>query len=87
MQVTCQFSLYPLGTQRLDPPIAAALEAMRAHGLDPEIGPMSSLVRGQAQVVFAALADAFAAAATGPCVLEATVSNACEGPAGDAQAP
>jgi hypothetical protein len=29
MQVTCQFSLYPLGTQRLGPPIAAALAAMR----------------------------------------------------------
>jgi uncharacterized protein YqgV (UPF0045/DUF77 family) len=79
MQVTCQFSLYPLGTQRPGPPIAAALEAIRAHGLDPQVGPMSSLVRGPAQVVFAALADAFAAAAT--------ISNACASPAGDAQAP
>jgi uncharacterized protein YqgV (UPF0045/DUF77 family) len=87
MEVTCQFSLYPLGLQRLGPPIAAALQAMRAHGLDPQIGPMSSLVRGPAQVVFAALADAFAAAATGACVLEATVSNACASSAGDAQAP
>jgi hypothetical protein len=48
---------------------------------------MSSLVRGPAQVVFAALADAFAAAATGPCVLEATISNACEDSAGDAETP
>jgi hypothetical protein len=48
---------------------------------------MSSLVRGPAQVVFAALADAFAAAATGACVLEATVSNACASRAGDPQAP
>lgn len=87
MQVTCQFSLYPLGTRRLDPPIAAALDAMRAHGLDPEIGPMSSLVLGPADVVFAALADAFAAAATGACVLDATISNACASPARHPQAP
>jgi hypothetical protein len=60
---------------------------MRAHGLDPQVGPMSSLVRGPVQVVVAALADAFAAAATSACVLEATISNACEGSAGDAQAP
>lgn len=77
MEVLCQFSLYPLGSGSLGPPIAAAVEAVRARGLQVEVGAMSSLVAGPSEVVFAALADAFTAAADRGCVLTATVSNAC----------
>ncbi len=76
-EVTCQFSLYPLGVASLGDAIDAALAAVRARGLDVDVGPMSSLMAGPSDAVFAALADAFAAAADGGCVLVATVSNAC----------
>lgn len=46
MEVTCQFSLYPLGPGPLGPPIAAAMDAVRARGLQVEVGAMSSLVAG-----------------------------------------
>jgi uncharacterized protein YqgV (UPF0045/DUF77 family) len=77
MDVSCQFSLYPLGVEHLSPAIAAALSALQERGLTVEAGPMSSLVRGPVDAVFAGLAEAFAAAAEGRLVLVATVSNAC----------
>jgi uncharacterized protein YqgV (UPF0045/DUF77 family) len=76
-QVSCQFSVYPLGVSDLGEAVDAALAAIRRHGLDVESGPMSSTVVGPSDRVFAALRDAFEAAASGGCVLVATVSNAC----------
>lgn len=76
-QVSCQFSIYPLGVDDLGRGIDAALGAVRRHGLPVEAGAMSSTVTGPSDEVFAALRDAFEAAATGGCVLVATVSNAC----------
>lgn len=84
MEVVCQFSLYPLGPGPLGPPVAAAVEAVRARGLQVEVGSMNSLMGGPSEVVFAALADAFAAAADRGCVLTATVSNTCPAPASTA---
>jgi uncharacterized protein YqgV (UPF0045/DUF77 family) len=78
MQVTCQFAIYPLGTAGLGPPLEAALEAVRQRGLTPVVGTMSSTVSGELGTVTDALRDAFAAAASGDCVLVATISNACE---------
>ncbi len=80
MEVSAQFAIYPLGTAEIGPAIDAAVEAIRGHGLDPEVGPMSSMVSGSSGTVFAALHDAFAAAASGSCVLVVTVSNACPVP-------
>ncbi|HEX6197613.1 MAG TPA: YkoF family thiamine/hydroxymethylpyrimidine-binding protein [Jiangellaceae bacterium] len=77
MQVTCQFSLYPLGVAHLGPAISAAVSALADRGLTVETGTMSSSVSGPVDVVFAGLADAFSAAADGGLVLVATVSNAC----------
>lgn len=75
--VSCQFSIYPLGTADLGAAIDAALAAVRQRGLHVELGAMSSTVIGPVEVVFAALGGAFEAAASGGCVLVATVSNAC----------
>jgi uncharacterized protein YqgV (UPF0045/DUF77 family) len=77
MEVGCQFSVYPLGTERLSPGIEAALAAVRARGLRPEPGPMATQVVGPVDRVFAALCDAFVAAAGEACVMTITVSNAC----------
>lgn len=76
-QVSCQFSIYPLGEADLSGGIDAALAAVRRYGLQVDAGAMSSTVSGPADDVFAALRDAFEAAAAGACVLVATVSNAC----------
>ncbi|MFP4635979.1 MAG: MTH1187 family thiamine-binding protein [Nitriliruptoraceae bacterium] len=76
-QVSCQFAIYPLGPGPLGPAIDAAIEAVRAHGLQVEPGAMSTIIAGPSDVVFAALADGFEAAAHRGCVLVATVSNTC----------
>ena len=82
--VTAQVSLYPLRQEHLSPAIDAAIAAFRARGLDVELGAMSTLVAGDDTAVWAALHDAFAAAATqGETVMIATVSNACRQPQGD----
>ena len=76
-QVSCQFSVYPLGASDLGAGIDAALATVQRRGLSVQPGAMSSIVNGPSEEVFAALGDAFEAAASGGCVLVATVSNAC----------
>ena len=80
--VSAQLSLYPLGQTDLSPAIEAVLGALRRRGLPLEVGSMSTLTWGDDETVFAALREAFAAAAAhGPAVLQVTVSNACPLPA------
>jgi tRNA-Thr(GGU) m(6)t(6)A37 methyltransferase TsaA len=76
--ITVQLSVYPLGEASLSPAINEALGILRERGLDVETMPMSSLVTGDDDVVFAALQSAFhQIAARGPVVMAATFSNAC----------
>jgi uncharacterized protein YqgV (UPF0045/DUF77 family) len=76
--VTCQFSLYPLRAPALTPVLDEALEQLRAAGLEPEVGAMSTYIEGEPDAVFDGLKAAFkAASARGDVVLTATVSNAC----------
>ncbi len=78
MIASAQISLYPLRQARLGPAIGAVHAALVAHGLKPEVGAMSTVVIGEDAVIFAALAEAFAAAApSGHIVMTATLSNAC----------
>jgi hypothetical protein len=52
--------------------------ALQAAGLSPEVGPMSTLVTGDAGTVFRALVEGFVQAGTrGHVVMTATVSNPC----------
>jgi uncharacterized protein YqgV (UPF0045/DUF77 family) len=76
--VSAQISIYPLRQEHLSPAIDAVKQTLEAHGLRPEIGPMSTQIAGDADIVFLALRKAFeAAAATGHVVMTLTVSNAC----------
>jgi uncharacterized protein YqgV (UPF0045/DUF77 family) len=76
--VSAQVAVYPLRQDRLTPAIAAVHAALEAAGLRPEAGPMSTIVTGEAAVVFGALEDAFVrTAAIGHVVMTVTVSNAC----------
>jgi uncharacterized protein YqgV (UPF0045/DUF77 family) len=76
--ISAQISVYPLRQDRLTPAIDAVRRALEARGLHPEIGPMSTLVIGEAKEVFDALQDALVqATTTGQVVMAVTLSNAC----------
>jgi uncharacterized protein YqgV (UPF0045/DUF77 family) len=78
MVISAQVSLNPLRQDHLSPAIQGVSETLTAAGLHPQIGPMSTLVMGEAVTVFAALQEAFVrAAALGAVVMTVTVSNAC----------
>jgi uncharacterized protein YqgV (UPF0045/DUF77 family) len=78
MIISAQISLYPLRQKHLSPAIEAVTEALKTAGLKPEIGPMSTRVTGEAEVIFASLQHAFEQAAEeGQVVMTVTVSNAC----------
>lgn len=78
MNVSAQISVYSLRQQELRPAVDAVREALAARGLVAKVGPMSTVVTGDAATIFPAMREAFeAAAATGDTVLTMTVSNAC----------
>jgi uncharacterized protein YqgV (UPF0045/DUF77 family) len=75
---SAQISVYPLRQDHLAPAIELVRAALAAHGLAPQVGPMSTIVVGEDVAIFAALAEAFAnAAEAGEVVMTFTVSNAC----------
>lgn len=77
MIVTVEVSLYPIGQGDFRA-VDAAIEALRAAGLEPEVRPMHSDITGDAEVIFPALARAFSEAARfGGAVMHVTVSNSC----------
>jgi uncharacterized protein YqgV (UPF0045/DUF77 family) len=78
MLISAQVSLYPLRQDHLSPAIQAVGETLSEAGLQAHVGPMSTLVTGEADVLFAALRQAFLrAAGTGHVVMSVTLSNAC----------
>jgi uncharacterized protein YqgV (UPF0045/DUF77 family) len=78
MAVSAQVSLYPLGQSDLSPAIQAVWKAFANHKLVYQPGSMSTMLEGDEATVFAALRDAFQAAAEyGGTVMQVTVSNAC----------
>jgi len=75
---SAQVSVYPIRQERVGPAIETVRAAFEARGLKPEIGPMSTRAVGESDLIFAALAEAFAKAADmGEVVMTITVSNAC----------
>ncbi len=78
MYLTVQVSAYPLGQTAFIPPIDEAIAALKGPGLETTVQPLSTLVSGDEEVVWAALRRAFAAtAAHGATVMVVTVTNAC----------
>jgi uncharacterized protein YqgV (UPF0045/DUF77 family) len=76
--ISAQVSLYPLRQEHLSPAIEMVKDALTAHGLHVEVGPMSTHVTGPADAVFVSLKEAFLRAAdAGQVVMTITVSNAC----------
>jgi quercetin dioxygenase-like cupin family protein len=84
VSLRAQVSLYPLGQPSLAPAIDSAIDTWRRDGLEVEPGAMSTLIAGDDGILWAALRDAFAAAAAqGEAVMVITVSNACPWPPQD----
>ena len=81
--ITAQVSIYPLRQDKLSPAINAAAQAFDHHGVERKTGPMSTLMWGEDDKVFAALHEAFLrVAAVGETVMTVTISNACPWPGG-----
>jgi tRNA-Thr(GGU) m(6)t(6)A37 methyltransferase TsaA len=80
-RVTGQIALYALRQPSLSSVIEASMRIFRKHGLDVQLGPMSTLVSGDSSAVFRALRSAFEASANqAETVMVATLSNACPMP-------
>jgi uncharacterized protein YqgV (UPF0045/DUF77 family) len=78
LAITAQVSFYPLRQDKLSPSIEAAAEAFDAHGIERETGPMSTLMWGEDDKVFAALHEAFLKVTeVGEAVMTVTISNTC----------
>lgn len=83
MFISAQVSLYPFRQPRLSPAIERAQAVFEERGLDVIPGPMSTMVSGELEAVFACLAEAFGkSAADTEIVMAVTVSNACPVPGG-----
>ncbi|MGO9058776.1 MAG: YkoF family thiamine/hydroxymethylpyrimidine-binding protein [Candidatus Binataceae bacterium] len=81
MTTSAQISVYPLRQEHLAPAVESVRKALEEHGLTPQVGAMSTTVIGESGIVFAALAEAFAgAASSGQVVMTITISNACPVP-------
>jgi uncharacterized protein YqgV (UPF0045/DUF77 family) len=77
MQISAQISLYPLKQPSLSPPIEEPWKILEGK-LDLKKGPMSSIVRGEAEEVFRAIKEVFLKSAEfGPVSMVVTYSNAC----------
>ncbi len=76
--ITAQISLYPLGTDDISSKIQHFADKLIEQGLIVRVGPMSSHVEGESELLFDALRLAFEEiAVSGEVVLTATFSNAC----------
>lgn len=62
MQARAEFTVEPFVDGNPGPHVIAAVDAVRAHGLDPEIGPFATVVEGDAVRISDALIDMLTAA-------------------------
>lgn len=78
MKIQAELSIYPLKEAYLAPYIDSLLNTIRRQGLTISTGTMSTIISGERDVVFQAIADGFACVAD-QCklVLVVKYSNAC----------
>ena len=78
MQISVQFSLYPLKQEKLSPTIENAWKILEEKGLAFQRGSMSTVVTGRVEEVFPAIQDVFLRSAErGHVSMVVTFSNAC----------
>ena len=78
MKVKAEVSIYPLRQSDLTRLIQQFVEGIKNNKLQVRVGPMSSLIEGDSQVVFQSLREEFERLAKEyEVVLTAKISNAC----------
>ena len=76
-EISIQISLYPLGETDITEEIFRLLDVFNSHGLEYNLGSMSTVISGKTSVVFQALEEAYRQSARhGKFVLVCTMSNA-----------
>jgi len=59
MKIQAEISMYPLRVTELSRPIDEFCRMLQSHGLEVQLGPMSSLISGESKDVFKAVQEAF----------------------------
>ena len=78
MKVKAEVSIYPLRQSDLNSLIRQFVKVLENNKLQVRIGPMSSLVEGDSQVIFQSLQEGFEQLVKEyEIVLTAKISNAC----------
>ena len=78
MNIQAELSLYPLRTKHIGNVISRFAEELRANGLKPETGAMSTVVKGECRRVFSAVELAFeACGGEADVMLILKIGNAC----------
>ncbi len=78
MMITAQVSVYPLNQQDINSPIERAIALLKDAGLMVDVSSMSTVVVGEAEVVFNTLRAIFTELGEqGQVVMTVTFSNAC----------
>ena len=78
MKVQAEISIFPLRQNELTKPIRQFIELLENNKLRTQLGPMSTLVSGDSQIVFKNLQKAFEKLAQRyEVVMTAKISNAC----------
>ena len=81
MKTQVELSLYPLKTSSLDAAISRFINELTQADVVVTRGPMSTIVSGENETLFAAVSKSFEKASlTGEVVLVAKFSNACPAP-------
>ena len=62
MHARAEFTVEPFVDGKPGPHVIAAVEAARAAGIEPEIGPFATVIEGDAALVTAAVGDILEAA-------------------------
>ena len=78
MNVETEVSLYPLTEINLEHPVHDFVRILNTHGCTVEVGPMSSIVKGESTRVFEALRIGYEEAAKkSGCLLLVKACNVC----------
>jgi uncharacterized protein YqgV (UPF0045/DUF77 family) len=81
MNTQAELSLYPLKTSSLDTAISRFIDELAHADVVVTRGPMSTIVSGENEILFAAVSKSFEKASwSGEVVLVAKFSNACPAP-------
>jgi uncharacterized protein YqgV (UPF0045/DUF77 family) len=76
VEITAQVSHYPLGQGEYIEAIDETIRTLSRHGLQVSVQPLSTLVTGESEAVFAALREAFEKAlASGATIMVVTLAG------------